>query len=206
MTNPNYTHILAIVDRSGSMNVIKGDMENGLNAYFSQQAEVEGKCLVDYVQFDNVYEVVYKGRDISKATAKIEPRGMTALLDAIGRGVTELGAKLRKMRVAERPGRVQVVVVTDGLENVSNQWTKEKVKELIQQQENQYNWDFVFLGTGFDAVNAGVDYGFQRDKSLTFNAKNIGQMADTLSNYTTSYRIAGASAASFSDEDRDANS
>ena len=205
MTNQDYMHILAIVDRSGSMMDIKDDMEGGLTEYFRSQGELPGKCLVDYVQFDTQYEVVFKGRNASVAKAVIEPRGMTALLDAIGKGVVEFGAKLRKMRESDRPGRVQVVVVRDGLENASREWTKDRVRDLIKQQEDKYSWDFVFLGTGFDAVSAGVDYGFQADKSLQFNSQNVGAVTATIDSYTTQYRMAGSKGAAFTEEDRKAN-
>lgn len=192
-----------MLDRSGSMASIKKDMEGGLNAFFAEQSELPGKCLVDLVQFDNEYEVVYKGRKASQAKVNLIPRGSTALLDAIGKTVVDFGAKLRKMREDDRPGRVMVIVVTDGMENASREWTKDAVREVIRHQEDVYNWDFVFMGTNFDAVSAGMDYGFNPNKSLTFNNRNVSTATETLSNYTTQYRAAGES--KFTDEDRKAN-
>lgn len=205
MTDSNYTHVLAIVDRSGSMGAgnVYLEMQNALNDWFKEQAKVEGKCLVDYAQFDTVFTKVYEAKPVEHATAVIEPRGMTALLDAIGRGVTELGEKLAAMPESQRPGKVLVAVVTDGMENSSREYTAAQVKELVQKQQDEFNWEFVFLGANMDAVAVGGLYGFKPESSLTFNiydGESVVATSSALSNYTTAYR--GGSKAAFSDEDR----
>lgn len=202
MTDSNYTHILAIVDRSGSMSVCAKEMTDALNEYFSGQSEVEGKCLVDYVQFDTVYKKVYSDQPVSMAEAVIQPRGGTALIDAIGRGTKELGRKLKALPEAHRPGKVLVVVVTDGYENSSHQYTAEQVKEMVTTQQDVWKWDYVFLGANIDAVEVGAWYGFQADKSLTFDTANAGLTMASLGGYTTNYRGAAGAAAAFTDEDR----
>lgn len=203
MTNPDYTHIAVVLDRSGSMASIKNDMVGGLNAFFAEQAKEPGTCLVDLVQFDDQYEVVFADKPVADATADLQPRGSTALLDAIGKTVTRLGEKLAKKSEDERPGKVMVVVVTDGYENASCDWTKDNVKKSIETQTNEFNWDFVFLGTNFDAVAVGQSFGFQRDKSLTFANDKADVSMATLNTYATNYRAAGAAA--FTEEDRIAN-
>lgn len=181
MTNSNYTHLLTIVDRSGSMYPVQEDMRGALNEFFKSQAEAEGKCLVDYVQFDGTVEYVYRDKPVAEATAILEPRGSTALLDAIGLAVTDLGKRFAEMSEDERPGTVVVAVVTDGYENSSREWTAETIKALIEQQEDQYNWDFTFLGANMDAVAVGGAYGFKAEKSLTYNTAFAGATAQSLS-------------------------
>ena len=205
MTNSNYTHLLVIVDRSGSMGWggVAEEMTNALNLYFKEQAKLEGECRVDYVQFDTEYEKVYEDRPVHFAEAKIEPRGGTALVDAIGRGTVELGRKLRAMPESKRPGQVQVVVVTDGAENSSHEYTADKVREMVKEQTDKYNWDYVFLGANIDAVATGQMYGFKGANSMTFDTDNTGQTISSLNTYTTTYRSSGVSAG-FSDEDRQA--
>ncbi|MFW0874199.1 hypothetical protein [Rhodococcoides corynebacterioides] len=95
------------------------------------------------------------------------PRGMTALYDAVGTFVTEVGAALAALQEERRPGSVTVLVMTDGYENSSREWSRRSVRALIEQQETQYGWDFVFLGANMDAVETGAQMGFTRDKSLT---------------------------------------
>ena len=104
----------------------------------------------------------------------LEPRGTTALLDAIGRFITQVGSGLAALPEQDRPGEVSVVVLTDGHENASCEWTKDAVKKLISQQEVKYGWDFVFIGANIDAVDVGTDLGFSAAKSLTYHASSAG--------------------------------
>jgi hypothetical protein len=204
LVDDNYTHILAIVDRSGSMAGSANRMTAALNEFFQSQAELEGKCLVDYVQFDTVYEKVYEDQDVKNAEAFIVARGGTALLDAIGRGATELGSKLRRLKEVHRPGKVLVVVVTDGHENSSRSWNATSVKQLITQQEETYKWEFLFLGANIDAVAVGADYGFKYDNTIQFNIHDdeaVGATSMALTNYAGTYRGGGKGA--FSAEERE---
>lgn len=208
MTNPNYTHLLVIVDRSGSMFSIARDMVGALDQLFKDQAEQAGTCLVDYVQFDDQYEVAFTDKPLSQAKAVLYPRGSTALLDAVGKAVTELGTKLSDKSEDDRPGLVQVVVVTDGYENASREWTADKIKSLIRQQEDQYNWDFIFLGANMDAVAVGTSFGFDASKSLTYSTNNTKGMTMAASGYVTRSRnatLAGASVTSnaFTEDERE---
>lgn len=203
MTNAQYTHIKTVVDRSGSMRGLKNDMIGGMNEFFKSQNELPGKCLVDYSQFDNIYELVFEDVDVADAKAVLEPRGGTALLDAIGYATVELGEKLDKLDEDEKPGKVIVVVVTDGFENSSKEWSPEKVKELIQTQENDFSWEFVFLGANMDAEAIGTSYGFNPDRALTYNTSNIGATSASLSGYATATRSGLSSG--FTQADRDAN-
>lgn len=200
MTNPDYTHIAAVVDRSGSMSVVKDDMIGGLNAFFEDQAQLTGKCLVDYIQFDTKFERVFADVRVGAARAVLEPRGGTALLDAVARTIVELGEKLDAMPEADRPGKVLVIIVTDGFENSSREWTYASVKELVDKQTNEFSWDFVFLGANIDAVQVGGMFGVHADKAMTFDVTKTGQTMSALSSYTTSYRSSGA--AKFTDKDR----
>lgn len=208
MTDPNYTHILVIGDDSGSMAGSPAyEMNKALVTYFTEQAEVEGTALVDFVKFGTSVRTVYEDSPVETAAVVLSGHsGMTALLDAIGIGATNLGRKLAKLPEARRPGKVQVVIVTDGMENQSRQYTSERVKALIKEQTDTYKWDFVFLGANIDAVEVGATFGINPDKALTFDINNAVAMASTshsLSAYTTTYRGAGGAAAAFSDEDRE---
>jgi hypothetical protein len=88
------------------------------------------------------------------------------------------------------PDTVQVVVVTDGKENASREYTVQAVRDLVKQQTEKYNWDFVFLGANQDAVLTGTALGFAADSSLTYaaDASGVGSMNQTLSRYVTDVR------------------
>ena len=212
MTNPNLTHIVAILDRSGSMSTIKTDTEGGFDAFIAEQAKVEGECKVTLVQFDTDYEVVYSNRDVKEVPSlELQPRYWTALHDALGRAVTEKGRELRNLPENRRPGSVIVLVLTDGLENSSKEWSKSAVRKLIEEQQDKWNWTFVFLGANQDAVLTGTDLGFRPGYSLTYGGEYVMNALQTtasnIGNYRTA-RMAGISHdvavldSSFTEDDR----
>lgn len=150
--NANLTDITLVVDRSGSMEEIREDAEGGVNAFIRQQAEMSGEATITLVQFDTEYEFLARGvpvRDMKPF--QLVPRGATALLDAVGRAINETGERLSKMPEEDRPGLVVFVVMTDGLENSSQEFTKPQIKKMIEEQTSKYRWQFTFLGADQDA-------------------------------------------------------
>lgn len=146
------TDITLVVDRSGSMGAVQTDAEGGVNSFIAEQAKEPGEALLTLLQFDTEYELVHSGVPISQVHAyELIPRGMTALLDAIGRAINETGERLSKMNEQDRPGLVVFVVMTDGQENSSKEFSKDRIREMIQHQQDQYNWHFTFLGANQDA-------------------------------------------------------
>ena len=207
MPDPQRTLIAVLLDRSGSMEAIKSDTEGGFNAFIGEQRTQPGEARVMLAQFHTRYDVVYANRPIADVPPlALQPRGGTALLDGVGRLITDVGAELAAQDEAERPGHVIVVVMTDGYENSSVEWTLDAVSAVIKRQEREYSWDFVFLGANIDAVAVGQGMGFAADKSLTYAATG-GGVASAMSS-TTAYVSRKRSAPQaapvlgFSDEDR----
>ena len=146
MTDPQRALIAVLLDRSGSMESIKTDTEGGFDAFIAEQRKESLDIRVTLAQFDTEYDVVYANRPVSDVPPlELQPRGMTALYDAVGRLVTDVGAELAALPDEERPARVTVVVLTDGHENSSREWTHKAVGKAIRRQERDYAWDFVFL-------------------------------------------------------------
>ncbi len=169
MTDQTLTHVYFLLDRSGSMQTIKSDTEGGFAAFIDEQRSGPGTCRVTLAQFDNHYEEVYADRDVADvATLDLQPRGATALLDAIGRLVADAGARLASLPEDERPGSVIVAIMTDGLENASREWTHPAIKALVEQQTAQYGWQFMYMGADQDAIEVGAALGVQREHSLTY--------------------------------------
>lgn len=149
---PDLTDITLVVDRSGSMAQVREDAEGGVNSFIKQQAQEPGEALLTLVQFDTDYEFLYKGAAIGAVPHyELHPRGMTALLDAVGRAINETGERLSAIDEPNRPGLVVFVVMTDGQENSSKEFTKTQIKKMIQRQQCDYNWHFTFLGANQDA-------------------------------------------------------
>jgi len=211
MTDAQRTLIAVLLDRSGSMESIKSDTEGGFNAFVADQAGHPGEARVTLAQFDTEYEVVYVNRPIADvAPLALQPRGMTALYDSISRLITDVGAELAAAPESERPGKVIVVVLTDGHENSSTEWSHDAVAAVIKRQERDYAWDFVFLGANMDAVAIGRQMGFDADRSMTYAATGAGVANAFKANSDLVARLraapAGTRASGFSDVDREAAS
>ena len=166
------TDITLVVDRSGSMNAIREDAEGGINAFIREQAEQPGEALLTLVQFDTDYEFVHKARPLKEVPPyQLIPRGLTAMLDAVGRAIGEAKERTTKQPAQERPGLVIFVVMTDGLENSSREFSKSQVRELIDQQQREHEWQFLFLGANQDAFQEAGALGIDPDGISPISAK-----------------------------------
>ena len=191
MTDNTYTHLTLVVDRSGSMSDIRDDAQGGIQELLREQFAESGKLTVTLVEFDDVANDVARIAT-SPFTYELHPRGTTALLDTVGREVAQTGIDLGALPEADRPGRVVFVVVTDGAENASTEYTLEKLSADIARQRDQFNWQFQFIGAGEDAWQ-GAELGM---KSSTFarSGKNqrkvYSDMNTSLKNYRSSQDVA----------------
>jgi uncharacterized protein YegL len=172
--NPELTDITLVVDRSGSMHEICDDAQGGVNAFISNQAREPGEALLTLVQFDTEYEFIHNGVPIAQApNYELVPRGGTALLDAIGRAINETGERLRSIAEPNRPGLVIFVVMTDGQENSSREFTKPMIREMIEHQQHKYGWHFTFLGADQDAFAEASSLGMHAGSGATFSKDKV---------------------------------
>jgi hypothetical protein len=215
MTDPNRTAISLLVDRSGSMRKIKEAAEDSVNEFVRAQAAAAGRVTIRIVQFDSSdhwgvglgegedwYLVSCPSTpagDVPEFT--LEPRGRTALYDAMVKSLDEFGAELAALPENERPGTVVFAVYTDGLENASTH-TSLDVRERVEHQIGVYGWHVVYLGANQDAILEGAKMGVPQASSMTYDAT-----ADGVRSAGASFEsiVASASAggpAEFTDEDR----
>lgn len=193
MTRQDLTHIYFLLDRSGSMQSIKTDIEGGFAAFIDDQKNTPGACRATLVQFDDRYDIVYAGVPITEVPSlQLQPRGSTALLDAMGKLITEAGDELAALPEDARPGIVIVAVMTDGRDNVSHEWTREAIKKLVEQQTKQYQWQFMYMGADQDAVEVGAGLGVDPGYSMTYERGKAGDALRTTSDLISSYRSARA--------------
>ena len=172
------TEILFVIDRSGSMQSIRQTAIDGFNQYIESQRSVAGECRCTFIQFDDVYEIVYQGvplhavEQLTDATFK--PRGGTALLDAMGWTFDRQGKRIHDERWADL---VIMVVLTDGGENASRHFKRERIFEMTRHAESN-GWSFVYLGANQDAfataASLGVTMSSPRNYTQTFDANIIG--------------------------------
>ena len=188
----NYTKIVFVIDRSGSMSAIKTDMEGGFKTFIAEQKKANlGKCDVSVYQFDDLYESVFENRDITDVPEyRLWPRNMTALYDAVGKTINKVGEQLAELDEKERPEKVMMVIITDGHENSSTEFTAQRVRELVQHQSEKYNWQFSYLGSNQDAWAVGSTLGISKSSTLTYanNSKGVGSSWESLTRATVTYR------------------
>lgn len=175
--NMNLTEIIFLLDRSGSMGGLENDTIGGFNSFIDKQIQLEGETIVTAVLFDDKYEILWNGvkADQVRLTAQeYFVRGYTALLDAVGKTILDVGDRLARTREEERPGKVFFVIMTDGLENASREFTYIKVKELIRHQQEKYGWEFIFLGANIDVAKEARNIGIRPQNAHNYEATEDG--------------------------------
>jgi hypothetical protein len=180
----NYTDIIIVLDRSGSMNVIRKDTIGGVNKFIEEQKKVPGEATFSLHQFDHEYETVSKAVRIQEAKELTEltyvPRGNTCLYGAIGCAIQETGDRLKAMSEDQRPEKVIFVIVTDGEENSSHkhEWssthTAASIKASIERQSETYKWQFVYIGANQNAIMNAGQLGIKADNALNYSSNSEG--------------------------------
>ena len=159
------TDITTILDRSGSMGRLHEQVIRSFNDFLTEQKAVEGEAKISLIQFDDQYEVNYEGVDIQDAAelnaTTYEPRGMTALNDAIGRTILAM-----KKRLKDTDDNVVVVITTDGLENASTEFARDQIREMIKECEEKLGWKFMYLAA--DEASFGEHRGMGMKEGRSF--------------------------------------
>jgi len=194
MAKNTKAEIVIIMDRSGSMSNISKDMEGGIKEFINEQKQNKGEILVTYARFDDDYELVFENKPIEEVEEIVlSPRGMTALLDAIGKTISSVSERISDLSEDNQPERVLFVIITDGQENASKEYSREQIVDLISTNENTNGWDFTFLGANLDAISEGSSLGVRGGKSFNYvaTAAGIKDMTRSLGKYATDYLATG---------------
>jgi len=192
----DFTHIGVVLDRSGSMSSVRDQTVDGFDEFVKKQQAEGDNASITVAQFDDQYDIVFDEKPINEVPSIkdiYEPRGMTALLDAVGKTINFVGERLRKKSEADRPDKVVFVIITDGYENASREYTRERIFEMIRHQESKYKWEFIFLGANQDAIKAGMSMGIKAGSSADYAQHNTQQAFNTVSNTVNKYRGMAAS-------------
>ena len=165
------------------MGHLTGDTIGAYNAYLDEQKKFDGETKITTVLFDDRYEMLFNGVSVDDAYLDHEKyyvRGMTALYDAVGKTILDVGHRLSKTDESERPEKVIFIITTDGYENASKEFTQRKVKEMIEHQTKKYSWEFLFFGANIDTEVVADEIGVSRDMSYDFapTAAGIGVMME----------------------------
>lgn len=205
-----YTHITVILDRTGSMRTIRDDVIGGFNTFLQEQKALPDEATLTLVQFDSQdpYEVLHDFRPIAEVPELTEatyvPRAMTPLLDALGRGINDLAAKIAATPEALRPERTVFVVVTDGHENASREFYRDQIVQMIEDAQTRNGWQFTFLSADLEAIKDAVGYGIPARAALHFEKSADGARAAyrVASHHIGALRMAHAPDIEYTDQDR----
>ena len=193
----NLTELVFILDKSGSMAGLENDTIGGFNSMLRKQKTLDGECRITTVLFDNNYELLHDRIDIRAVSPMTEKEyqvgGSTALLDAIGRTVHKLISVQKNTAEEYRAGNVMFVIITDGEENSSREYSAGKVKAMIE-EEKRYGWEFVFLGANTDTVETAGRFGIAPDRAVDYVPDGAGTELNfrAMSEAAACFRATGA--------------
>lgn len=191
------TELVFILDKSGSMGGLEKDTIGGYNTMLKKQQAVEGECHITTVLFDNNYELLHDRINIKAVRPITEEEyfvgGSTALLDAIGKTINKIGNAQKHTAKGYRAEKVLFVIITDGEENASREYSSEKVKAQIERQKKKYNWEFIFLGANLDAVQTAGRFGIAPDRAVDFlsDSKGVKLNFEVMSSAISTFREEG---------------
>jgi Mg-chelatase subunit ChlD len=170
--NNAHTEIVFVLDRSGSMQAMVEPAISGFNRLLREQQQVPGHARFTLVLFDDRYELPFHSVPIAEVVeldvSTFVPRGSTALLDAIGRTIDDLGSKLAATPEKDRPSQVIIAILTDGEENASTRYSWDAVAKRIRHQSEKYQWQFLFLGANQDAIATAGKMSIQANNTTNF--------------------------------------
>lgn len=168
----NFTELVFILDKSGSMSGLESDTIGGFNSMLKKQKDVDGECRITTVLFDNRYTLLHDRIDIRAVSPMTEKEyfvgGSTALLDAIGTTIHKLVSVQKNTAEDFRAEKVMFVIITDGEENASREYSADKVREMIGHEKAKYGWEFIFLGANIDAVQTASRFGISADRAVDY--------------------------------------
>lgn len=194
----NFTSITVILDKSGSMWSIAEDTIDGFNQFVKEQKENPGEALITLATFSSDFniesDIIYNCiplsdvKDLNNKT--YVPQGGTALLDAMGAMIEDVGNNLAAMPEDQRPSKVIFLIITDGCENASHIFKASQIKEMVKHQKEKYNWEFVFMGANIDSIAEGNAIGISMHNTMNYSATSEGtkSLYTDISRSMTRYR------------------
>ncbi len=182
---PDAAEIVMLLDRSGSMADMKAEMEEAIGSFVAKQAKVNPSTRMTLIEFDDIgyYISVNRAPVMAVDRIAIEPRGRTPLLDALGRTMEDVSKRITC-------GKIIMVIITDGLENASINWSRDQVLLRVNHMRDKHGWEFIYLGANQDAIAVGSKIGIPL--SLNYDATTLLTSVDCVSIATSNFILDGS--------------
>lgn len=174
--------LVFIIDRSGSMSGSEDDTIGGFNGFIQKELKKELDTKVTTILFDHDYEILYKRKPIQEVPKLTDEqywvRGSTALLDAIGKTINTLDKEINNNTL--------VVIMTDGYENSSKEYSKQQIQNLIE----NHNWEFIYIGADIDSYTEAGNIGIRKSRVANFAKTKEGydEVFDSIENASYAVR------------------
>jgi hypothetical protein len=178
-----------VLDKSGSMfNCIESTV-NGYNAQLEtiqklQKEYPEQQFLVSLTIFDDIVDDVQLNQTIDAVEflrmSRYRPSGTTALLDAIGMSINSIQIANESV-ILNNEMSIVMVILTDGLENASREFTFHQIAKTIKSLEETEKWTFNFLGADIDAIHTSKMLNIKSENVVSFNKSNMHEMMEHFS-------------------------
>ena len=170
--NNDLTELVFVLDRSGSMHGLEEDTVGGFNAMLEKQRRAPGRALVSTILFNGQSEVLHDRLPLDRVPL-MDPRtftvgGCTALVDALAGAIRHIGRIHHYARPVDVPAHTVVVGITAGCENASRRYTADQLRALVEKEQEQYGWEFLFLGANIDAVQTARRYGIRPERAANY--------------------------------------
>lgn len=172
------TELVFILDKSGSMHGLQQDTLGGYNGMLAKQRELDGECRITTVLFNHESSIVHDRAGLDHVRPmtieQYQPSGYTALLDSIGMTINRIGTIQKNSPPQQRASKVMVVIITDGQENASREFSLPHIRHMIERQQQRFGWEFIFLGANIDAIDVAASYGISAKNASTYVADSQG--------------------------------
>lgn len=168
------TELVVILDKSGSMSHLRDDTIGSFNSLLENQRNLgsEYPAFLTTVEFSNSMFRLHDRQNVEEVGNLTRqdyiPSGGTALLDAVGDTINYISEVN-----PENKNKVIFCIITDGEENSSRRYTKEKIKKLIESKKEE-GWEFMFLGANIDSFGEASSIGISKENAMNFEASGKG--------------------------------
>ncbi|RAR73860.1 VWA domain-containing protein [Flavobacterium aciduliphilum] len=178
-----------VLDRSGSMSDCIEATVTGFNTQVAtikklQEDFPEQEFEVSLTIFDNIIDHVQSHVSINEFellnATRYSPRGATALLDAVGMSINQVRIT-NETKILNNEMSVVMVILTDGMENASREFTYHQIARTISELEATEKWTFTFLGADIDAIHTSKMLNIRSENVVSFDKVDMNYMMNNVS-------------------------